>query len=310
MSTDIDELRSFQLAARRAAALLRQRWKIIAAAIVVCGGAATAYAFLATPIYKASVVLAPVRQSELGGGLSALLGQFGDIAALAGLGATDAGDDQNAMAILRSRTFAESLIRDNQLLPHMFADRWDSSSSRWAGGDDGDPPTMDEAWQRFDRSVRQITQDQKSGLVTVAIRLPDREAAATLANELASRINDEVRRRATSEAKASRAFLEQQLSQTEDVELKQAIYRLIELQIRRQVLANSKPEFAFALIDPATVPDRNKFDTPKRGLLIVLGLATRCAPGHIHAAGQPVDPADASIAHAARPTIRRRQRVA
>lgn len=272
MSTDIDELDSFRQTARLAAALLRRRWKILAAAVIVCCGAATAYAFLATPIYKASVVLAPVRQSELGGGLSTLLGQFGEFAALAGLGAASGGDDQNAIAILRSRAFAEVLIQEQQLLPHLFPDRWDRENARWTGGGAGDPPTMDDAWQRFDESVRKITQDQKSGLVTVAIRLPDRKIAASLANELASRINEEVRQRANSEAKASRAFLEEQLSRTEDVELKQAIYRLIELQIRRQVLANSKPEFAFVLIDPATVPDRDKFDTPKRGLLIVLGL--------------------------------------
>ena len=272
MAAAANELASIGHMARRAILLLNQRWWILAVAIFTCGGMASAYAFLATPIYQASVVLAPVRQSEFGGGLAALLGQFGELATLAGAGVGNGGDVQNALAILRSRAFAENLLNGNQLMPYLFPEQWHNESGSWLEIEDHGTPTMDDAWLKFNKSVRKITQDQRTGLVTISIRLADRRAAADTANALVYRINDEVKRRVISEAEASRQYLERQLSGTTEVELRQAIYRLIELQIRRQVLASTRQEFAFVLIDPATVPDQDKYDSPKRGLLIAIGL--------------------------------------
>jgi uncharacterized protein involved in exopolysaccharide biosynthesis len=123
----------------------------------------------------------------------------------------------------------------------------------------------------FDRETRRVTQDLKTGIVTVAVTMQDRQMAARLANAIAVTVNAELRDRANTEARLSREYLEQQLSATEDVELRKAIYRLLELQIRRQVVANARPEFGFTVIDPATVPDDDKFERPRRALTIILG---------------------------------------
>jgi LPS O-antigen subunit length determinant protein (WzzB/FepE family) len=229
-----------------------------------------AAAFLPARVYKATVTMSPAAQAEPGSGLSALLGQLGDADSLLPMAGLVRGDRQ-ALAILRSRTFVEAFIRDNALLPVLFARQWDAEHQRW---NTSKPPTMDDAWELFDKRVRLLVQDQKTGIVSLSIKWPDRQLAANWANELADRINVEMRRRVNAEADASLAILDQELPKISAVELRQVVFKLTEAEIRRKILANSKPDFAFAIIDRATVPDEKRFDSPKRGLIILFAVIT------------------------------------
>jgi uncharacterized protein involved in exopolysaccharide biosynthesis len=252
--------------------LLKSRWRLFAVIFMVVGSMPIAYAFLATPVYESQVVLAPSRQSEYSSGLGALVAQLGDLSGFGNLAASGGAEDYNAMAILRSRAFSERIIEDLGLMAEMFPNAAPPVDGQVPARILSDMPTKQDAWLRFNRSVRVITQDQRSGLVTVSIRLPDRQKATETANEIAARINDEVRRRVLHEAATSRQFLERQLEGTDSVELRSAIFRLIEHQIRRQVIANSRPEIAFVLIDPAAVSDVDRVHSPRRGLLIATGI--------------------------------------
>ena len=241
--------------------------------VLAVSGFALAAAFIPAPIYKATVTMAPAQQLDVPGGLSALMGQVGGVASLVGLGGGMAPDEKNAIAILRSRAFAESFLREANLLPVLFARKWDATRRSWKSDEPDFAPTMDDAWELFDKKIRIIVQDQKTGIVTLSIRWKDRTLAAEWANQIAQRINAEMRRRINSEADASLAILEDQLPKTTIVELRDVIVRLTEAQIRRKILANSRPDFAFAIVDPATVPDAARFDSPKRLLIILLGVA-------------------------------------
>ena len=77
-------------------------------------------AFLLTPIYRAEVLLAPVSE-EGAGSLSSLSGQFGDLAALAGIN-LGAGKDKTAeyVAALNSRLVATDFINQEDLKPALF----------------------------------------------------------------------------------------------------------------------------------------------------------------------------------------------
>lgn len=224
-------------------------------------------AFLPHPVYKATVTLAPAQQQGAGTGLSALVGQFGGLDLPVGL-SEGARDERDAYAILGSRAFSESFIRDNSLLPIMFAHKWDPEHKRWKSNKPDYEPTMDDAWELFDKRIRLLVQDQKTGIVSLSIRWRDRQLAAEWANELATRINTEMRRRVNAEADASLTILQDELTTISAVELRQAIFKLSEAQLRRKIFANSRPDFVFAIIDPATVPDARRFDSPKRTLVI------------------------------------------
>src|SRR4030066_2274740 len=73
---------------------------------------ATATAFLLTPLYRAEVLLAPVSE-ERAGSLSSLTGQFGDLAALAGVN-LGSNKDKSAEAIAapKSRSLATHFSKD------------------------------------------------------------------------------------------------------------------------------------------------------------------------------------------------------
>jgi uncharacterized protein involved in exopolysaccharide biosynthesis len=64
--------------------------------------------------------------------------------------------------------------------------------------------------------------------------------------------------------------LEKQLSLTSSVEVQQAIYRLIEAQTKKKMVASTREEYAFQTIDPAVPPQERT--SPKRTLIVITGL--------------------------------------
>src|ERR1044071_8341478 len=189
--------------------------------------------FMMTPIYQASTVLVPANtdRSSLGGSLGSALGSLGGLAALADikLGSSSM-NAVEALAVFRSREFTDKFIEDRQLMPILFSEQWDSQQRRW-NVPVKEQATAAQAYKFFDRSVRSVIQDMKTGLVTVQIRWKDPNLAASWANELVQRLNQEMQERAISQAGASLRFLEQELARTNVVETRAAINRLVETQI-------------------------------------------------------------------------------
>ena len=114
-----------------------------------------------------------------------------------------------------------------------------------------------------------LKNDSKTGLYTLAIDWKDPKLATQWANELVKRINFHQKQAAIDEAKKSIAYLKNQLNETSVVEMRQAIFRLIEAQTKNIMLANVRDEFAFKVIDPAVVPE--KPIKPKKKLIAMLG---------------------------------------
>jgi uncharacterized protein involved in exopolysaccharide biosynthesis len=251
--------------------ILGRRWTVLVIALLA-GAAATAYAFLKTPVYRAEVVMVPAATSE-SGSLTGLATQLGGLASLAGvdLGGSET-EVEVAVATLKSREFTDAFVRDNDLLPVLFDRKWDASAKAWKVRDPDDAPTLRDAFERFDRKVRFVHRDRKTGLVSLRVEWKDRALAARWANQLVERVNRHRQRKAIEEAEKSIAYLHAQLRGTTVVELQQAVYRLIEAQTKKIMLANVREEYAFEVIDPAVVPDEDDFARPNRPLVIALGL--------------------------------------
>ena len=252
-------------------AVLSGRWVLIgglafAGAVV---GAALSFAF--TPIYTADVLLAPVTQSDadrLGGGLSS---QFAGLASLTGLGMFGGGtDQQEAYATLQSRAITYQFISDHKLLPIFFESAWDPTSGQWRSSDPKKIPTLWDGAKYFDHKIRTVALDNKTGLITMSISWSDPKIAADWANELVTRANDLLRNKAIDHARKNLAFLQAQLEKTTIIEIRQAIYHLMEDQIKTLTLAQGSTEYAFKVVDPAVVPHRRTF--PNRFLFLFGGL--------------------------------------
>jgi uncharacterized protein involved in exopolysaccharide biosynthesis len=250
--------------------LLRRRWLIVISTIV-CATVFVAVAFLVTPVYRATTVLVPGDADKRTGGLGSMLGQFGGLAAIAGL---DIGSDgsmtEEALAVLTSRGFTESFLRDEGVMPQLYASRWDSTKKGWKETVK-EPPTLAQGYKYFDRNIRKVSQDKKRGLIIVQIEWKDRTLAARWANQLVNRLNAEMRARAIAQTDASVGFLEKELAATNVVETRAAVSRLMEAQVNQRMYANVTQEYAFRVVDAALEPDRKDVAWPNKPLLLLLG---------------------------------------
>lgn len=239
---------------------------IIAMAAVMAGMLAFAVSFLITPVYRSAALVAPVTQTQGPTGLAALASQFAGVAALAGL---DVGGDNRtveSVATLRSRAFTEQFIRERNLMPLLFPDAWDPAAKAWKPGNE---PTMWEAFQLFD-GIRSIDQDPSNGLVTVSVKWRDPALAAEWTNALIADVNTRLRASAIRESQQNLEYLQAELARSGQIPLQTTIFSLIEGQMQNAMLANVKVEFAFRVIDPATIAEKRHW--PNRALLAVLGL--------------------------------------
>ena len=225
-------------------------------------------AFLITPVYRAEALLAPVSQ-ERPSGLRALGDQFGGLAALAGINLGD-NKDKTAenIAALKSRALSVAFIKEENLMPVLFAKKWDAAKKQWRSGDAA--PTAWEAYKLWDDDIRSVNVDRKSGLVTLIVDWKDPALAASWANSLVKDVNNRLRTDAIEETNKRIGYLEKQLAQTSTVEVQQAIYRLIEAETKKKMIASTQEQYAFSIIDPAVPPER--ISRPKRLLISILGL--------------------------------------
>lgn len=245
--------------------LWQGRWWIVTAT-VVSGIVAVAYALLAPVTYRAEAVV-QVRQENSGGGLSSLASRYGDLAALAGLGGGTGGDRALALATLKSRVVIQAFIAENNLLPILFEKAWDSNNSRWKSET---PPTLWHGYKAFSEQLLKVSEDRKTSLVVIAIEWRDPEIAAAWVTELIARTNAYLRNKTIHEGQNNLDYLRNQAKQTSVVELQQAVYALMESELKKLMFASGSDEYIIQTIDPAQAPKlRIK---PKRRQIVVAGL--------------------------------------
>ena len=250
-------------------------WKMLLGTALVGAAIAAGISLIFRNTYRAEVVIAPV--SQKGASVSsALRGQLGGLASLAGidLGGGDVRKEES-LATLAASGFARDFILSENLLPVLFAERWDAKSNRWRAG--RKPPTVGDAVKLFTNDVRSISEDRKTGLVKVAVEWYSPDLAARWANHMVEMANERLRTEVTRDAGQSIDYLNKELEKTNVVELRQAIYRLIEDQVSRAMLANVQREYAFRVIDSAVPPEFKS--RPKRVMFVVVGALLGLAAG-------------------------------
>jgi len=235
--------------------------KVLAASLL---GAAVglAYVLLAAPWYRAEVLLIPAGNQSAQG----LLAQFGGLASLAGI---DVGGAEvvEPVAVLRSRALIQRFIETREIITVLLARKWDAEEGRWKG-DEKDWPDIRDAVRYFDRKIRHVSEDRRSGLVTLAIEWKDPKAAAEWANGLARLLNDQMRERAISQANKNIQYLRMELDRNSVIAAQQSISRLLEYEIQKLMLAKGNEDFAFRVVDQAEVP--KKRIRPLRALTVVM----------------------------------------
>ena len=269
------------------AVIWQGKWLIIAITALFAV-ASVVYAISQPNIYKSEALLAPAEQ-EGGGGLSALAGQFGGLASLAGvnLGGGSSNKAQLAIEVLKSRQFTSDFIQKHSILPDlMAADSWnmqtntvvydseiyDAQNDKWVREVDAPfkpKPSMQEAYKEFSEILAAST-DKESGMVKISIEHVSPYVAQQWVEWLIQDINKTMKQRDVLEALKSTDFLTQQLEQTKIADIRAVLYKLVEEQTKTIMFAKVRDEYVFKTIDAALVPEE-KFK-PKRALICVLGV--------------------------------------
>ena len=225
---------------------------------IVCAVLAGVGGWIAPEKYEAIAVLSPVTSSSGGGGMGAmgaLGGAVGGLASLAGLSIGSDAKKAEFVAVLQSEALTEKYISENNLLPILYYKQWDAAAGAWKIKDPKKQPTLWKA-NRFFKSVRTVTTDSKSGLVTLTIKWTDPKLAANWANGLVRLTNDYLRDQAVREAERNIAYLNDQASKTDTVGVKTAIYTILQTEINKAMLARGNDEYALKVVDPAFAPER------------------------------------------------------
>jgi capsular polysaccharide biosynthesis protein len=255
---------------------------ILAIYVVIFTVGAGALAFSLKPMYRSEVVVSPAEGSSgLGGELG---GQLGGLVSLAGINIGGAGGKKSdeALEYLRSRIFTAGFIQHHALMPILFAREWDSVRNQWRDPDD--VPTIAEGIARFSKKVRQVTEDKRTGIVTVSIIWSDRVTAAQWANWLIAEADKALRDRAIAEQNRSIEYLRSEAAQTSSVEIGNAISKLMETELKNAMVARTRDAYAFKVVDPAVVADPKDRDSPNKPLIVVMGAGLGFVIGVIAAA--------------------------
>lgn len=268
--------------------ILRLLWRqklVIGAATIVVGIVGAAYAFLADPWYRAEVVMIPTHQ-DFGQGVASQLSQLGGVVGLAGLGI---GLDSEAepIAVLQSNRFLRDFLEDQNLLPILFYKKWDDRKKAWNVAPENIPDYRDGV-EYFNKNLRRVYVDRKTGIVRLTVEWRDARTAAEWANEMASRLNAQMRARALADAERNVAFLRKELASTDVVSLQQSVGRLLESELQKTMLARGNEEFAFRVVDPADTPKKKV--RPRRlvliGISLLLGALLGCSLAVMRGWGQ------------------------
>ena len=236
--------------------------------------------------YKATTLLAPAHSDETG--LSSALGQLSGLASLGGfnLASQKAGESQIAQEIMKSWSFIESFIADNDLAVEVYAvdgwikdsnalkvnqDIYDTSSGKWLTEDANGSMAPPTSWQLFKKfsGMLSVSEDKKSGLVSVSIEYYSPQMAKDWLDLYVSAINQHMQSRQVSKVSNNIDYLKAQIDKTSIAEMREVFYTIIEEQTKNKMVAEASPDYAFISVSSSMVPEEKS--QPKRALICILG---------------------------------------
>jgi len=221
----------------------------VTALLVVLAGL---YLALTTrPVYRAEVVVTQVTNDH-NGEPGALTGSLGGLASFVGLN-NPAGASQEAEAVLNSRYLTQLFIGQHNLVKEILGNT--PRQSLWLAVD------------RFRTKVLSITELKEKGTTTVALQWTNPQLVAEWANDYVALANELLRTRALDDSSRAIGYLKVEIQKTDSVEVQRALYNLIESETKTNMLANTRKEYAFTVVDPAVIPEQRVW--PKRTLIVV-----------------------------------------
>ncbi len=253
--------------------IMNGKWLIITVTFVL-SLLSVVYAIYQPNIYRSEALLAPAEQQQ-SNGLSALAGQFGGLASLAGVNLGDSGSNNTdlALAILKSRKFISEFIEKHSIMPDLMAiESWNSIDNtviydkniydevdqKWVRKVEfpfKPKPSTQEAYKEFIKIVS-ATKDPDSGMIIIAVEHFSPFIAQQWVNWLIEDINLTMKKRDVIEATKSTEFLMAQIEKTNVADIRVVLYKLVEEQAKTIMFANVRDEYVFKTIESSSCSRR------------------------------------------------------
>ena len=231
-------------------------------------------------------MLVPVNSSS---GTSGALGSYSGLAGLAGISLPSGGDEGNsakAVQKISSLSFFENNILPNIYLPDLMAVKswnsktntlafddsiYDTNSNTWIR-DFSYPqqqiPSAQESYEVFNKEHLSLSEDKKSGFITLSIKHQSPFIAKQWAELVINEVNAFYRQKDKSESEKAVSYLNQQISITGLSEIKQVIAQLLQEETKKLTLIEANQYYVFDYIDPPAVMEKKS--EPKRALICIL----------------------------------------
>lgn len=254
--------------------------------VIACTALSILFAVNMENIYKSEVVVVSANQQQSG----MLSGQLGGLAALAGVNiGSSSGVDKTTLAIeiLKSRDFISKFIEKKNILVELMAvSSWDATSNTMVIDEDlydvankswirkvkfpkKQKPSLQEAYVVFTKAFG-LEKDAKTGVIVMSFKHYSPYFSKQVLDWLVQDINEKMKVMDIDESKRSIAYLERQIKETSISEVKSTLFSLIEEQVKNLMLANTRREYMFKVVDPSLVPEE-KF-APKRSLIVAMSV--------------------------------------
>lgn len=266
-----------------------RKW-IVVAITLLFSIAGVAFSLSLPNKYKSTVTLIPAAEDSVSSGLSGIAGQFGGLAALAGvnLGGSEIDKTTIALETLVSREFLFKFINDNEFKAKIFAaEKWDPKSGhltydseiydvednswvREASFPKQSEPSLAEVYKMFLKELLSISQDKKTGLITLSVEHPSPIFAKEIVDGLVSSINKEMQSNSIIEANKSIDYLNKEIEKNKVAAMESILYQLMEKQFQNKMLANVRDEYVLKTLDEAIIPEEKS--SPKRALIVIAAM--------------------------------------
>ena len=242
------------------------------------------YALSLKNFYKSEAILSVAGESNALGSLSGM----GGLASMVGINLPISSEGKGEIAVktIQSRAFLKHLITFENVLPSIMAsESYDLQSKKiqfdpevynenngvWVrepGENKQSKPSYLEAYKAYLSQVS-INKDEFTNLITISVEHISPIFAKEFLELIINEADELLRNKDLQESSAAIAFLNNEIPKSSLITMRDAISKLVESQLQKQMLSKINEEYILKVIEPPFIPEVKS--KPMRAVICILG---------------------------------------